>query len=74
MIEINVPVTVMSLKMCSNSLSNNDDAIKVFRDYLRTSPLLGPKLEKVGVSKESGVIDGQDVAFYLMDCTFKSGS
>ncbi len=74
MIEINVPVTVMSLKMCSDSLSNNDEAVKIFRDYLRNSPLLSSKLDKVSVSKESGLLENRDVAFYLMNCTFKSGS
>jgi hypothetical protein len=75
MIEINVPVTTMRLKMSDSSLANNDDSVRVFRDYLRTSPVLGPMLEKVEIyNKETSVVDGQDVAFYLMDCTFKSGA
>jgi hypothetical protein len=74
MVEINVPVTFMSLKMYSDSLSNNDEAIREFRDYLYTSPSLGSKLDKVSVSKESGILENQNVAFYLMNCTFKSGT
>ncbi len=75
MIEINIPVTTMRMKMSDNSLANNDEAVRVFRDYLRTNPLLGPKLEKIEIyNKETSVVDGQDVAFYMMDCTFKSGA
>jgi Tfp pilus assembly protein PilN len=72
-VEISVPLTTMSVKMIGEPLPNNDEAIRELRDYLRSSPVLGPQLEKVGVSKESGVVDGQDVVYYLMDCVFKLG-
>jgi hypothetical protein len=74
MTEINVPVTTLRIRMCDSSTENNEQAVKNFRDYIRTSSVLGPKLEKVGFDRESGVIDGQDVVYYMMDCVFKSGA
>lgn len=71
--EVDTFVTTMQVTVSNNSRSNSDEAVKEFRDFLCSSPLLGPRLEKVGVSKESGTLAGQDVVYYLIDCVFKAG-
>jgi Tfp pilus assembly protein PilN len=71
--DIDTFVTTMRVTVSDSSRSNSDEAVKEFRDFLCSSPLLGPRLEKVGVSKESGTHAGQDVVYYLIDCVFKAG-
>ncbi len=71
--EIDTFVTTMQVTVCDSSRSNSDEAVKEFRDFLCSSTLLGSRLEKVGVSKESGSLAGQDVVYYLIDCVFKAG-
>ena len=70
--EIDTFVTTMRVTVSDSSLSNSDEAVKEFRDYLCSSALLGPRLDKVGVSKESGTLEGEDVVYYLIDCVFKA--
>ncbi len=73
LIEIDAFVTTMRVTVSDSSQSDSDEAVKEFRDYICSSALLGPRLEKVGVSKESGTHGGQDVVYYLIDCVFKAG-
>ena len=70
--EIDTYVTTMRVTVSDSSLSNSDKAVKEFHDYICSSALLGPKLDKVGVSKESGTLEGEDVVYYLIDCVFKA--
>lgn len=70
--DIDTHVTTMRVTVSDSSVSNSDKAVKEFRDYLCSASLLGPKLEKVDVSKESGSFEGESVVYYLIDCVFKA--
>jgi len=70
--DIETFVTTMRVTVSNISQSNSDEAVKEFRDYLCSSAFLGPRLEKVAVSKESGYLEGQNVVNYLIDCVFKA--
>ncbi len=70
-IEINVPVKTLRVSVSGSPQHNCDKAVKDFRDSLRSSATLGPKLENIVVSQESGILEGQDVASYEIDCVFK---
>jgi hypothetical protein len=74
MVEISVPVTTMRVTVSDSSRTDSDLAVKEFRDHLCSSEVLGPNLEKVDVSKESGTLDGQDIVYYMIDCVFRTGS
>jgi Tfp pilus assembly protein PilN len=69
--EIEVPIRVLRLKVCSGPQSNCDEAVRSFQDRLRTSDLLGPKLENIRVSRGSETINNQDVFSYEITCVFK---
>jgi Tfp pilus assembly protein PilN len=71
-VEVETFVTTMRVTVSGSSQSNSDEAVKEFRDYICSSDFLGPRLEKVGVSKESSKLDGEDVVYYLIDCVFKA--
>jgi Tfp pilus assembly protein PilN len=68
------PVTVRMLKMSvsGNPSYNCDLDVKTFRDRLRASSTLGPKLEDVIIASQGHeVLDGRDVITYDIDCVFK---
>ncbi|KPL23047.1 MAG: hypothetical protein AMJ75_06840 [Phycisphaerae bacterium SM1_79] len=73
MVEISAAVTTMRVTVSDSSRTDSDQAVKEFRDHLCSSAVLGPKLEKVDVSKESGNLEGQDIVYYMIDCVFKTG-
>lgn len=73
MISTSVPVRTLQMKVAARPRSNYDEAIRNFSEYLRSSSLLGPKLEDIRVSQELSVLEGQDVVSYQIDCIFKPG-
>ncbi len=71
MVSISVPVRTLQMSISGNSHYNCDKAVRDFRDRLRFSTLLGPKLEDIRVSQKSDTLDGRDVISYEIDCIFK---
>ena len=69
--EIEVPFWVLSMSVRGAPLSNCDEAVRHFQDRLRTSDLLGSKLENIEVSRDSQTVQGQDVFSYDITCVFK---
>lgn len=73
MVEVDVLVRILRLSVSGGHQSNNDEAVRDFRDRLRASDFLGPRLEKIGVSQKSETLDGQDVVSYEISCVLKPG-
>jgi hypothetical protein len=73
MVEIDVLVRVLRLSVSGGQHSDNDEAVREFRDRIRASDFLGPKIEKIGVSQQSETRDGQDVVSYEISCILKTG-
>ena len=73
MIDISVPVRTLRINVCGNPQSDCDKAVRDFRDRLRSSALLGPKLENIRVSQRSGTLESRDVVSYQIECIFKPG-
>ena len=73
MVDIDVLVRILRLSVSGGQQSNCDDAVRDFRDRIRTSAFLGPRLEKIGVSQKSETLDGQDVVSYEISCVLKPG-
>lgn len=72
--EIDVPVRTLRLSVSGGSAGNCDDAVRDFRDRLRSSAFLGPRLENIGVSQKSETLEGRDVVSYEISCVFKPES
>lgn len=70
-IKINVPVNKLSLCVSDQGQGNCDEAVRTFRDRLRSSPLLGPMLAKIDVSHRTDNLGGKDIVFYEIHCLFK---
>jgi len=73
MVEIDVLVRTLRVSVSGGPESNCDDAVRDFRDRLRDSAFLGPKLENIGVSQKSETYEGQDVVSYEISCVLKPG-
>jgi len=72
MTEKNVPVRILQMSVSGSPQHDCDKAVRDFRNRLRSSAFLGPKLENIGVSQESETLEGRDVASYEIECVFKT--
>jgi len=70
-IDVPVPARTLQMNVAASTQSKCDEAIRNFRDFLRSSTLLGPKLENIRVSQGFDVLGDQDVVSYQIDCVFK---
>lgn len=68
---ISVSVPVPTLQMSVAAMAQSDNAIRSFRDKLRSSVVLGPKLENITVSQRADKLGGLDVVSYEINCIFK---
>ena len=71
MVDISVPVRTLQMSVSGRPGDNCDEAVRNFKDHLRSSALIGPKLEDIRVSQEFGTLEGRDVISYEIDCIFK---
>jgi Tfp pilus assembly protein PilN len=74
MVEVDVLVRTLRLSVVGNNQDNNDEAVRDFRDRLRDSEFLGPRLENIGVSQKSETRNGRDIVSYEISCVLKAGS
>lgn len=69
--EIDVPYRILRLSVSGGPQQNCDEAVRHFKERLRTSDLLEPVLEKTNVSRKSKRVKEKDVFTYEITCTFK---
>ena len=74
MVEVDVLVRTLRLCVVGNNQDNNDEAVRDFRDRLRNSEFLGPRLENIGVSQKSETRNGREVVSYEISCVLKAGA
>jgi hypothetical protein len=74
MVEVDVLVQTLRLSVVGDNQTNNDEAVREFRNRLRDSEFLGPRLENIGVSQKSETRNGQEVVSYEISCVLKTGS
>lgn len=74
MVEVDVLVRTLRLSVVGGQQTNSDEAVRDFRDRLRDSEFLGPRLENIGVSQKSESRDGREVVSYEISCILKAGS
>jgi Tfp pilus assembly protein PilN len=72
MIEKSVPVRILQMSVSGSPGYDCDKVVRDFRNHLRSSAFLGPKLENIRVSQESETLEGRDVASYEIECVFKT--
>ncbi|MBN1360402.1 MAG: hypothetical protein JW993_07415 [Sedimentisphaerales bacterium] len=70
-VTISVPVRSLGIGVCGYDGEVSYCAVRQLQERLRSSDVLGPCLEAVTVSQESGTLDGENVVRYELNCTFK---
>jgi Tfp pilus assembly protein PilN len=73
MIDIDVPVRTLRMSVRGRPQYNCDNAVRDFQHRLRSSDVLGPRLENITVSQESDTLEGREIVSYEIDCVFKAG-
>lgn len=71
MVDVGVMVNTLQMGVCGRPQSNNDKAVKDFKDRLLLSVSLAPKIDDIVISQKSDTFEGQDVVSYEIDCIFK---
>jgi len=74
----NRPVNVMAkrkliLDISGDAAGSYDAVVREYGDRLKSSPVLGPKLENIIVSQRSGQSAGEKAVIYTMNLMFKAG-
>ena len=70
-VDASVPIRTLEMTLSGKPEVNCDMAVKSFRDHLRASETLGPKIEDIRVSQKADLLNGQAVVSYDVDCVFK---
>ncbi|MCK4294258.1 MAG: hypothetical protein KAY65_13750 [Planctomycetes bacterium] len=70
-VDVTIPVPTLRMSVSASPQSDSDKAIRDFRDKLRSSALLGPKLENITVSQKTNKLSGLEVVSYEINCLFK---
>ncbi len=70
-IDVSVPANTLQMSVSGRLQADNDKAVKDFKDRLRLSTLLAPKLEDIVISQKTDTFEGQEVVSYDIDCIFK---
>ena len=73
MIDTAVPVRTLQMTVAGKPQSNSDEAIKDFSERLRSSSLLGPRLENIRIAQGVAKLGEEEVVSYQIDCIFKPG-
>jgi hypothetical protein len=70
--DITVPVRKLQLSVCGGARQKYE-VVREFRDRLRLSKVLGPRLQDIIVAQKPDKLDGQDVVSYEINCLFRPG-
>ena len=74
-IDASVPVRALKLSVSGDPRYNCEQEVRAFRDRLRMSSVLGPRLEDIViVSQGFGQLGDRDVVSYEIDIIFKAES
>ncbi len=71
MIDVSVPANTLEMGVSGRPQADNDKEVRDFKDRLRFSALLAPKLEDIIISQKADTFEGQDVVSYEISCIFK---
>ena len=72
LVDKDIPVTTIRLIVSDIQQSNNDKAVQDFKDSICSSSVIGPRLDKITVSRESEIGRERNVVKYMIDCVFKA--
>jgi len=72
-VEVSVPVRRLLMGLSANSKTGCDRDVRDYRDQLRSSQVLAPKLQDIVWGRKEDKLDGREVVSYQLDFEFKPG-
>jgi Tfp pilus assembly protein PilN len=73
MIDASIPLRTLQMTVVGRAQSNSVEAIKDFSERLRSSSLLGPRLEEIRIAQGVAKLGEEEVISYQINCIFKPG-
>jgi hypothetical protein len=70
---VSVPIRTLHMTVAAKPQTKSDQEIRNYSERLRSSNVLGPKLENIRISQGLGLLEGQSVVSYQIECIFKAG-
>ncbi len=72
--DVAIPVRTLKMRVSAPPSYNSELEVRAFRDKLRASKVLGPKLDDIVIASQGhDTLDGRDVVSFDIDCVFKPG-
>lgn len=72
--DVTIPVRTLKMRVSATPSYNSELEVRAFRDKLRASKVLGPKLDDIVIASQGhDTLDGRDVVCFDIDCVFKPG-
>jgi hypothetical protein len=70
-IDTSLPVRELRICVCGRDKESSSEAVRKFQESLRSSAALGPTLDQITVSRNTTMLDQQEVILYELNCVFK---
>jgi Tfp pilus assembly protein PilN len=67
-INVSVPMPELRLSVYGKGRESSSEAVRRLQENLRSSTVLGPRLDTITVSQSTTTLDGQEVAQYELNC------
>jgi len=67
-INVSVPMPELRLSVCGKGRENSSEAVRRLQENLRSSAVLGPRLDTITVSQSATTLDGQEAVQYELNC------
>ena len=74
MVNVTVSKRMLVIDISGSELRDYGDVVQRYASHLKSSPVLGPKLENIEVSQKPGTAGDLKTVSYTMNLKFKSGS
>jgi hypothetical protein len=74
MVNVNITKRTLVLDITSNESLDYGKEVQNYANRLKSSPVLGPRLESIEVSQKPGTAKDLNTVSYTMNLIFKSGS
>ena len=72
-VDVMIPIRILEITVIGKPNYNSDTVVRDFKDRLRFSDVLGPKLKDITVAKEVEATEAEAIVSYEMSCVFKEG-
>jgi Tfp pilus assembly protein PilN len=67
-IDVSVPMPELRLSVCGKGRENSSEAVRRLQENLRSSTVLGRRLDTITVSQSATTLDGQEAVQYELNC------